>query len=382
MNIYVPIILIGVLIIVAVLLALADYFLLGGGEKTLTVNDKLKIKVQGDETLLNTLSQNEIFIPSACGGKATCGYCKCKVVEGGGQVKATEEPFLSPKELAEGIRLSCQVKVRENMEVLIPEGLLGAKEYKAEVTDITDLTHDIKLVKFKLIEPEQMAFKPGQYAQLRVPGIEVIRAYSIASNPAMTSSLEFIIRLVPKGQATTFVHLALEVGDSIIITGPYGDFYLKEESDKDIICIAGGSGKAPIRAILFYLKDRGMNRKVKYFFGARSKKDLYYTEEFMELSKEYPNFQYIPALSEPLPEDKWEGETGLITHVVDKYCEDLKESEAYLCGSPRMIDACIEVLEKIIWKKKISSMISFNRDVFDKRFINILLKWVYGPTKQ
>lgn len=346
MNIYIPIILIGVLVLVTILLALADRFLLGGGEKTLTVNDKLKLKVQGDETLLNTLSLNDIFIPSACGGKATCGYCKCKVVEGGGGIKPTEEPFLSTEEREEGIRLSCQVKVRENMEVLIPEGLLGAKEYKSKVVQITDLTHDIKLVRLKLIAPDEMAFKPGQYAQIRVPGIDVIRAYSIASNPSDKHNLEFIIRLVPKGQATTFVHLALEVGDDLIITGPYGDFYLKEDSDKDIICIAGGSGKAPIRAILYYLKDRGMNRKVKYFFGARTKKDLYYTEEFLGLSDEYPNFEYIPALSEPLEEDHWEGEVGLITDVVDRFCNDLQESEAYLCGSPGMIDACINVLEK------------------------------------
>jgi Na+-transporting NADH:ubiquinone oxidoreductase subunit F len=346
MNIFVPIILIGVLLTVAILLALADFFLKGSGEKILTVNDKLKINVSGDETLLNTLSLNDIFIPSACGGKATCGYCKCKVVEGGGPIKATEEPFLTKNDKEEGVRLSCQVKIREDMEILIPEELLSAKEYKAEVIGITSLTHDINLVEFRLIEPEEMAFKPGQYAQLKVPGIDVIRAYSIASNPSMTNTLEFIIRLVPKGQATTFVHLAMEVGDILKITGPFGDFYLKEDSDKDIICIAGGSGKAPIRAILYYLKDRGMNRKVRYFFGAKTKKDLYYTEEFNKLSEEYPNFQYIPALSEPLPEDNWDGEVGLITDVVDRYCKDLKDAEAYLCGSPGMIDACIKVLEK------------------------------------
>jgi Na+-transporting NADH:ubiquinone oxidoreductase subunit F len=346
MNIFVPIILIGVLLIVAILLALADFFLKGSGEKTLTINDKTKINVIGDETLLNTLSLNDIFIPSACGGKATCGYCKCKVVEGGGPIKPTEEPFLTESDKKEGVRLSCQVKIREDMEILIPEELLNAKEYKAEVIGITPLTHDINLVEFRLIEPEQMAFKPGQYAQLKVPGIEVIRAYSIASNPSTTNRLEFIIRLVPKGQATTFVHLAMEVGDILTITGPFGDFYLKEDSDKDIICIAGGSGKAPIRAILYYLKDRGMNRKVRYFFGAKTKKDLYYTEEFNNLSEEYPNFQYIPALSEPLPEDHWDGEVGLITDVVDRYCKDLRDAEAYLCGSPGMIDACIAVLEK------------------------------------
>jgi Na+-transporting NADH:ubiquinone oxidoreductase subunit F len=154
-----------------------------------------------------------------------------------------------------------------------------------------------------------------------------------------------IIRLVPNGQATTFVHKAMEVGDKMIITGPYGDFFLREDSNKDMICIAGGSGKAPIRSILYTLRDKGMNRKVKYFFGARSKRDLYYTEEFEQLSKEFPNFQYIPALSEPLEEDNWTGDVGLITDVVDRHTKDLSDSEAYLCGSPGMIKACINVLK-------------------------------------
>jgi Na+-transporting NADH:ubiquinone oxidoreductase subunit F len=136
-----------------------------------------------------------------------------------------------------------------------------------------------------------MHFKPGQYAQLVVPGIDIIRAYSIASDPKNKGEIELIIRQVPQGRATTYVHKALEVGDKVTLTGPYGDFYLQEESTRDMICIAGGSGKAPIRSILYYLRDKGMNRKVKNFFGAKSKRDLYYTEEFMELSKEFPNFE-------------------------------------------------------------------------------------------
>lgn len=346
MNVFVPIILVGFLLFITVLLILADKLLGGGGEKVITINEKTEIPVTSDDTLLNTLSNQKIFIPSACGGKATCGFCKFKLIEGGGEIKPTEEPFLSPKEKEEGIRLSCQVKVRGNMKIEIPESLLSAKEYHTKVVKIQDLTHDIKLVRFQLIKPNTMEFKPGQYAQLKVPGIEIIRAYSIASDPKVTDSIEMIIRLVPKGQATTFVHKALIEGDKIILTGPYGDFYLQEDSDKDIICIAGGSGKAPIRSILTVLKDQGMPRKVKYFFGAKTKKDLYFTEEFEALEKEFPNFKYYPALSEPLPEDDWQGEVGLVTQVVDRHTNDLSQSEAYLCGSPGMIDACIKVLEK------------------------------------
>ncbi len=345
-NFYIPIIIIGILLVITFLLIGATVLLGGNKEKTITINGKKEIPVKGEETLLNLLSQNKIFVPSACGGKATCGFCKVTVTEGGGDVKPMEEPFLSDIEKKNNVRLSCQVKVQDDIKISLPESMLFAKEYTSEVINIEDLTYDIKLVQFKFLEPDTMSFKPGQYAQLKVPGIDIIRAYSIASNPKITHQIELIIRMVPKGKATTYVHRALEVGDKVIVTGPYGDFYLQEDSNRDMICIAGGSGKAPIRSILHYLKDKGMPRKVKYFFGARSKKDLYYTEEFVELSKEFPNFQYIPALSDPLPEDNWEGEVGLITDVVDRFTDDLSDAEAYLCGSPGMINACINVLNK------------------------------------
>lgn len=346
MNPFVPIILVGVLLIIALVLIIIDKALGGGKDKMILINDEKVIPVSGDDTLLNTLSSHKIFIPSACGGKATCGFCKFKLIEGGGEVKPTELPFLNAREREEGIRLSCQVKVRDNMKIAIPKELLNAKEYKTRVSHIEDLTYDIKLVRFELLDPKEMHFKPGQYAQIKVPGIDVIRAYSIASHPKYNNQIELIIRQVPNGQATTFVHKALQVGDKMILTGPYGDFYLQEDSDREMICIAGGSGKAPIRSILYYLRDQGMPRKVKYFFGAKSKRDLYYTEEFEQLSKEFPNFEYIPALSEPKPEDNWTGEVGLITDVVDRNTTDLSESEAYLCGSPGMINACIKVLNR------------------------------------
>ncbi len=344
--IFVPIILLGVLLIIALLLIAADKVLGGGQERTITINDDTKIPVNTDDTLLNILSDNKIFIPSACGGKATCGFCKFRWVNSDGEIKPTEEPFLSEEERKKNVRLSCQIKVRQDMDIEIPDGLLSAKAYKAQVVNVEPLTYDIKLVDFKLIEPNEMIFKPGQYAQMRVPGLDVIRAYSIASDPKQTDPIEFIVRLVPKGLATTFVHKALENKDKIILTGPFGDFYLREETNRDMICIAGGSGKAPIRSIMYRLRDLGMPRKVKYFFGARSKRDLYYTEEFEAIAKEFPNFEYIPALSEPLPEDNWEGEVGLITDVVDRHTGDLSDSEAYLCGSPGMINACTNILRK------------------------------------
>jgi len=346
MNFYIPVIILGVLLIITFLLILLDKILGGGGEKTITINKTKKIPVSGNDTLLRTLGENKIYLPSACGGKATCGACRFRLVEGGSDIRSTEKAFFTDEEIENGMRLSCQVRVNSDLSIEIPEELLNAKEYQTIVEDIKDLTYDTKLVRFKITNDDMIDFKPGQYAQIRVPGIEVIRAYSMASNPKYKDSFEMIIRIVPGGLATTFVHKALEVGDKIVVTGPFGDFYLQEESTRDIICIAGGSGKAPIRSIVQYLRDRGMPRKVKYFFGARTTKDLYYTEEFMTLADEFENFEYIPALSNPSEEENWTGETGLITDVVDRLTGDLSDSEAYLCGSPGMIDACIKVLNK------------------------------------
>jgi len=352
MNIFLPIIIFGILLLITGLLILLDYVLGGSSQKTITINGDTQIVVYGDDTVLSTLAQNKVFIPSACGGKATCGTCKFRLVGDVPGVKPTEQPFLSPKEVEDGVRLSCQQKVTENMQIALPTELLSARDFETVVEVVKQLTYDIRLVRFKLIEPNTVDFRPGQFMQIKVPGIEVVRAYSLASNPSDKTYVEMIIRYVPNGQATTFVHKALEEGDKITLTGPFGDFFLQENSDKPIVCIAGGSGKAPIRSILFRLKELGMTRKVKYFFGARAVRDLYYTEELMALQKEFPNFEYIPALSDPLEEDNWKGATGLITDVLDRMVGDLSNHEAYLCGSPGMINACINVLNKHDIKKE------------------------------
>ncbi len=343
---YIPLVLVGVLVVITLVLIVIDKLLGGGGDKMITINQDTQIPVMGDDSLLSTLSGEGIHLPSACGGKATCGACKFRLIDGGDmELLPTEIPLLSQEEQENGVRLSCQVKVRGDMKIEIPPGLLTAKEYKTVVEYMEDLTYDTKLVRFRLQNGQTIDFKPGQYAQIKVPGIEITRAYSMASNPKDNTVIEMIIRQVPNGQATTYVHKALEVGDKVSLTGPFGHFFL-QETDKEMICIAGGSGKAPIRSILSVLRDRGMPRQVKYFFGAKTTKDLYMTEEFMKLQEEFPNFTYIPALSEPTPEENWTGEVGLITDVVDRRVGDLKDAEAYLCGSPGMIAACTKVLKK------------------------------------
>lgn len=344
---YTALILIGVLIVITLFLILMEKLLGSGGEKTITINDETQIPVFGDTTVLNALNDNKIHLPSSCGGKGTCGTCKFKLIEGGTPIRATEKSFINRKEEEEGVRLSCQVKVQSDLRISLPPGLLNAKIYKAKVVLLEDYTYDIKRVRFELIEPKTIDFKPGQFIQIKVPGIEVVRAYSIASNPTDNNHLELMIRQVFKGEATTFVHKALIVGDVIDIDGPFGDFYLQEDSKKDIICIAGGSGMAPIKSILENLKENGMKRKVKYFFGARTQKDLFLTDELFALSKEFPNFEYYPALSHAEDDKDWKGQKGWITDVVRNLAGDLSNSEAYLCGSPGMIDACIKVLQEL-----------------------------------
>jgi Na+-transporting NADH:ubiquinone oxidoreductase subunit F len=265
-------------------------------------------------------------------------------MSGAGKILPTEEVYIGKQEKQEGVRLACQVKVKDNVDISIPEFMLDAEEYTATVTRVDDLTHDIKMIDMKIEGGKTVEFEPGQYIQLKIPGTDEFRAYSVASPPYVKDRVELAIRLVPGGLCSTYVHKALEVGDKVTFTGPFGDFFLRD-TDADIIGIAGGCGMAPIRSIAYHLANLGMKRKMYYFFGARSTRDLFFTEEFKELERKYPNFKYIPALSEPKPQDKWDGEVGFITQVTEKYIHELGEKkEAYLCGPPPMIDAAAVVL--------------------------------------
>ncbi len=335
-----------ILIVIAILLVLAEKFLVTYGQCKITINKEKILTVNGGDSLLSYFAQNKIFIPSACGARATCGYCKVEVLSGGGYILPTEEVFIPRKDRLKGLRLACQVKVKNDIDVLISPDLLDAQEIEVTVDKIVDVTSDIKQVFLKLIGPTSIKFKAGQYVQFKIPETDEFRAYSVASAPSQTGMIELTVRLVSSGMCSTYIHEVLDVNDQIVVTGPFGEFYLKEDSFLDIVCIAGGCGMAPIRSILLHLKEKGMQRKVMYFFGARSKKDLFFTEELFNLQKAYPNFKYIPALSEPKPQDNWEGEIGLITQVVERYLHDGGNTEAYLCGPPPMIDASIRVLTK------------------------------------
>ncbi len=340
----------------AAVITLIDAVVNNYGEVKIDINDgDEEFTVRGGSPLLSTLGENSIFIPSACGGRGTCGACKCVVKTDIGPVYPTEMPYLSEEEMAENTRLSCQIKVKTDLKLQIPEELFNVKEFATTVEKITDVTHDIKEVRFRLKDPETISFNAGQYMQLVAPPYDKVkeetqRAYSMQSSPAEKNMVELLIRLVPGGIATTYVFENMEEGDDVSLIGPFGDFYLRE-TDATMICVAGGSGMAPLKSILYDMVNNGKtDREVWYFFGARAKRDLFYLDEFRELEKKWPKFHFVPALSEPEPDDNWEGETGLITEVLDRYFQGAISTdidrEGYLCGSPGMIDACVEVMKK------------------------------------
>ncbi|MFW5839753.1 MAG: NADH:ubiquinone reductase (Na(+)-transporting) subunit F, partial [Planctomycetota bacterium] len=258
-------------------------------------------------------------------------------------------PLLDEKEVADDVRISCQVKVREPMKIHIPEELLLVKEFTARVERIGDLTHDIKELRLELIEPETIEFTPGHYVQLEAPPYgdnkeSVFRAYSISSVPSDNRHVELIIRLVPGGICTTYVFEHLKEGDEVKFTGPFGEFRMSE-TDAEMIWIAGGSGMAPFWSMVRHMKEHGIDRPAKYFFGAVNKRDLFFVEELRKLAGEMPNFQFIPGLSgSGEGVEGWDGDTGLITEVVGRHVEDGENKEGYLCGSPGMCDAAVAVL--------------------------------------
>lgn len=335
--------------VLAALILIAAATIGNYGECEIDINDGAKkLKVEGGQSLLATLNAEGIFIPSACGGKGSCGLCKIKVSEGAGDPLPTELAWLNSDELKDSVRLACQVKVRNRLRIRMPEEYFQVKQFHTRVESIVDLTHDIKEVTLKLETPHAFEFRAGQFMQIMVPRYElskeeVYRAYSLSSSPDDHQHMEFQIRLVPNGICTTFVHKYLKVGDPLSVNGPYGDFYLRD-SDSDIILIAGGSGMAPIKSILMDMKLKGIKRKTRYFFGAVARRDLFHLDTMLRFEQELHDFKFIPALSSPADDDRWDGETGLITEVLCRHLEENTSAEAYLCGSPGMINACIKVL--------------------------------------
>lgn len=342
----------GIGALLAASLVFAERVITNYGDVEININKGAKkITTRGGGSLLEMLTAEKIFIPSACGGRGTCGYCKVKVLEGAGQLLPTEEPYMDKKERAEGIRLSCQVKLRNDLKIEIPDELLAIKEYVCVCDEIIDYTYDIKQFNLRFENGHQLKYTPGQYVQVLAPRYEkssdeVYRAYSISSDPADKSKIELIVRRVPDGICTTYLFDYLKKGDTVKINGPYGQFYLRD-TDAPIIFIAGGSGIAPIKCILHHMKNTNNNRKSTFFFGTRTTRDLFLVEEIQKFEKVLRQFTFVPIVSQPEEDAKWKGVTGRVTNAAMDYLKkqnDAAQYEGYLCGSPGMIESSIKIL--------------------------------------
>lgn len=332
----------------ALLLTIADRTIGDYGEVSVTINDDKQFTIDGGNSLLSSLMEENIFIPSACGGKGTCGYCKVQIDEGGGPVLQTELTFLDDEDIKNNIRLSCQCKVKQDMKIRIPEELFNVRQFEANVESILALTSTIKQVRIKIPEGEEVNFKAGQYMQLKAPlydgnDEEVYRAYSIASSPMEKDHIELVIGYVPEGIATTYVHQHLAVGDEVTINGPYGDFYY-QDNDRDMVMVAVGTGVAPILAILKWMKSNDIKRKARFYFGAKTQKDLFFLDYFKELEDTLYDFKFIPCLSRAKEGDGWTGFFGRVNNAIEEFIEDGENKEAYLCGNEPMINSVIKAL--------------------------------------
>lgn len=335
--------------LLALLLEIAHGVIADYPDVTITINHKKSLTVEGGRPLLFALQEQGIFIPSACGGRGTCAYCKVRVEAGGGPVLPTETPYLTPQEIEAGFRLSCQVKVREDLKIEIPEELFLIREYRVRAERITTLTPFIKSFLFRVLEPKEgVPFKPGQYIQLQIPASKrsksrEFRAFSIASSSSDPRSIELIVARVDKGVVSSWLHDELKEGEDLRIRGPFGDFTYRD-GDRDLLMIATGSGLAPILSILRHLVESGIRRKATLFFGNRVPADLYKTDEIEALGNSLEAFTYLPVLSRISSEHEWEGERGRVTDLIDKFVPPKAPLDVYICGNSAMVEDSVERL--------------------------------------
>ena len=370
----------------AVVLVVSEYYFANYGECTIEVNEgERKYTVQGGASLLTTLGEQKLFVPSACGGQGTCGLCKVQVLTDIGPILPTEEGYLTRLEKKQNVRLSCQVKVKGNLQIRVPAEYFAIQEFRTEVLSNKQVTDDMIEIQFKLLEPNRMKFQAGKYVQLRIPrdvglarmrgtfgkydftrfdakklDLEKVpkaktidRAYSMSNSPGRTDIVELDVRIAPPpreapdappGFASCYIW-SLKPGEEVWLTGPYGDFLIKD-TDRPKIFVGGGAGMAPMKAMILELFEvRKTTCTAKFFYGARAKKDIFYADLFEKIAAEHDNFEYVVALSEPAPDDDWKGPTGFIHLTVEKAMTEYGfGNEYYLCGPPLMVDACVAML--------------------------------------
>jgi len=379
-----------ILILVFVILG-ARSKLVSSGLVTVTVNGEKELKIPVGGKLMQGLADADLFVPSACGGGGTCGQCRVRVVSGGGAILPTETSILNKREAAEHFRLSCQVAVKRDMQVEVADEVFGVKRYECTVKSNRNVASFIKELVMALPEGEELDFRAGGYIQIECPPHDLkftdfdidekfrdewdrykvwryeshvkkpeSRAYSMASFPLEKDVIKLNVRIatpppgaddsVPPGIMSSFI-FNLKPGDKVIVSGPYGEFFARE-TDNEMVFIGGGAGMAPMRAHIFdQLKRRHSKRKMSFWYGARSLKEVFYDDEFDQLAAENENFAWNLALSEPQPEDNWTGYTGFIHKVLlDEYLADHpapEDCEYYLCGPPMMNGAVIKMLDSL-----------------------------------
>ena len=385
-----------VILLLVILLLYARKKLTPQGDVTITINDEKELVTNPGSTLLSTLSAEKIFIPSACGGGGTCGMCKVQVFEGAGSILPTETGFFTRKEQMNNWRLGCQVKVREDMKIGIPKEIFGIKKWECEVVSNKNVATFIKEFVVKLPEGEIMDFRSGGYVQIDVPQCEVdfgkdieideeyrgdwdkfnmwnlkmknpepiYRAYSMANHPAEGNIVMLNIRIatppwdrsknafmnVNPGICSSYI-FSRKPGDKVTVSGPYGEFFI-QDTKREMMFIGGGAGMAPMRSHIFHLfHTEKTDRKATFWYGGRSLRELFYMDQFESIEKDFDNFTFNIGLSEPLPEDNWEGYIGFIHQVIfDNYLKnhpEPEEIEYYLCGPPMMNDAVQKMLDDL-----------------------------------
>ena len=391
-----------IILILVIGIMVAKASLIPSGNVEITVNDDKKLDVPMGSTLLNTLQSQNIFLSSACGGGGTCGQCRCQIVEGGGEILPTEKGHFSRKEQLNDWRLSCQVKVKEDMSILIPEEVFGIKEWECEVVSNHNVASFIKEFIVKLPEGEKLEFVPGSYSQIRVPAYdtipysgfivedeykdewdkfklwdlkvkndeETVRAYSMANYPAEGNNIiKLNVRVatppfdrakntwmdVKPGIVSSYI-FNLKPGDKVMMSGPFGDFHPIFDSKREMMWVGGGAGMAPLRAQIMYMTKtlRTTDRKMSYFYGARALNEAFYLEDFWELEKEFPNFSFHLALDRPDPLADKAGvkyTPGFVHQVIlDTYLKDHDEPEDieyYMCGPGPMANAVKRMLDSL-----------------------------------
>ena len=376
-----------IVLVLVLIILYARSHLVSSGDVNIVINGEKTITVPAGGKLLQTLSEADLFLPSACGGGGTCAQCKCIVEDGGGSMLPTEESHFTRRDADEGWRLSCQVAVKQDMKIEVPEEVFGVKQWECTVESNPNVATFIKELTLKLPEGESVDFRAGGYVQLECPphhvkysdfDIEeeyrgdwehfqffklesvvtedVIRAYSMANYPEERGVVKFNIRIatpppgsqgIPCGQMSSWV-FNLKPGDKVKVYGPFGEFFAKD-TDAEMVFIGGGAGMAPMRSHLFdQLKRLHSKRKISFWYGARSLREMFYQDEYDQLAEENENFSWHVALSDPQPEDNWEGYTGFIHNVLyEEYLKDHpapEDCEYYMCGPPMMNAAVIQML--------------------------------------